>query len=57
MTEVHVFPGVPHGFPRWPELATTKVYHAQVVKSVDWVMCADGVGHRGEAEWQEHYGS
>lgn len=32
--DLHVFPGLPHGFAMYPQISTVAVYHQN---SVDWV--------------------
>lgn len=37
-TKVHIYPGLPHGFRRWPQLPAAAVFGDDTMKSLQWAL-------------------
>lgn len=56
--KVHIFPGVPHGFQRWPELETGEAYNKHLAASVGWALQSTAnAQYTTVPKWQEHFDS
>jgi hypothetical protein len=54
-TKVHIYPGLPHGFRRWTQLAATEVFDNTSIECIQWAFRQD-VEHTSKAEKWHVYG-
>jgi hypothetical protein len=41
---VHIFPGLPHGFRRFDILESSRTWDDLLLRNLEWLLKADGVG-------------
>lgn len=51
-TDVNIFPGLPHGFRRFNQLASTKVFDSLTIDLIPWVTGIGGEQQGRTKEWK-----
>jgi hypothetical protein len=50
-TKAHIYPGLPHGFRRWPELAATQHFDRSTTEAINWALSKEGNNIKIGEEW------
>ena len=53
-TNVHIFPGLPHGFRRWNELPASQILDLETLACVKWALQTGVHEDHHKKSWQEH---